>query len=730
MSSGVRNLRAMFENQGAASSPEPRDRSPVESASVDSSTRPTATVRASFVSVVPGAQLVTDLGTTKGTPSNSISANRRESFSIGQDNVEEAAELKKIVSQEKEERRQSEAVSETVPEQAVASRESSIPAPPIRNPPDGDMPNLGTIMKGSDFPESSTEAQKPKAKEASVQPKQGPVKAQKPPLKETLAKLVKDTEKPQVKDTPTKIVKEVEKPQVKDTPAKTAKKTEKAQVKATPSEPVKEAKTPQVESIPAEPTKEAEKAPVKDAPVEPVQEAEKPQPKEIAAESAKETEKPQVEETPAQPEQSPAKIEPTPVPVVVEQPVESSDNVAAETEDNASAKADAPTKSAVSDNKVQLPATNLHASSSKPTNGTPKATESKAKANGTPVAKKVEPKKPAPISTAKVSPTKASAAKSPLPKAMPRTPTTPKLAAPKPATPKPATPKPATLKPATTGPAAKPSPAAKVQPKPAAPKEPVKAPVAKTSRTSLRPAASATAPTSSAAAKTKSVAPETKKPAPTKPSTTAPRVSTSPTRFKKPRPKSPTRPVGLPSRLTAPTAASAAKHGEEQKIVRKPSTTTRPPPKAAAAKPSRASIAPGTSAPKRPESRTSTAGGQKEGFLERMMRPTASSNSKTHEKPASPPRKGATKTPASSALHKGKKKVEEVASKAKQVVTNGQHDDVPKADGEAAKDSSATDPVTEPEASHELTTATTPVQEADSSTAELQTPRFEGETLR
>ena len=121
-----------------------------------------------------------------------------------------------------------------------------------------------------------------------------------------------------------------------------------------------------------------------------------------------------------------------------------------------------------------------------------------------------------------------------------------------------------------------------------------------------------------------------------------------------------------------------------------------------------------------------------------MMRPTAASASKTHEKPASPPRKAPAKAPASSALHKGKKKVEEVASKAKAAVTNG-HDDEQKenshpADDNAAKASSPTDQVTEPAtangASETPVKAGTPMQDADSSAAELQTPHFQGETIR
>jgi hypothetical protein len=75
-----------------------------------------------------------------------------------------------------------------------------------------------------------------------------------------------------------------------------------------------------------------------------------------------------------------------------------------------------------------------------------------------------------------------------------------------------------------------------------------------------------------------------------------------------------------------------------------------------------------------------------------MMRPTAASANKLHDKPASPPRKG-TKAPVS-AIQKGKKKVEEVAAKAKDALTtNGDH----------AEESTANDSSTHEEAaeSHE-----------------------------
>ena len=198
MSSGVRNLRAMFE-QNAASSPEPRGRSPGSSSAVDDTSRPTSKVRASFVSVEPTLPHANDFAANKGTPSNSTVAHRRESFSVPQDALGEVAELKRVISDEREERRKSVAVIEPVPEQAVASRESSAGPPPIRNEPEGDMVNLGTIMKGSDFPENSadtadTAAGAPQPKEALAPElpavKEEPTREQEPtpaPVQETPA---------------------------------------------------------------------------------------------------------------------------------------------------------------------------------------------------------------------------------------------------------------------------------------------------------------------------------------------------------------------------------------------------------------------------------------------------------------------------------------------------------------------------------------------------------------
>ncbi|KAF1941559.1 hypothetical protein EJ02DRAFT_347579 [Clathrospora elynae] len=689
MNNGVRNLRAMFEGS-AASSPEPRGRSPVDYMSAqDSDTRPTSKVRASFVPVEPPtsapAATSTDLGTTKGAASNSSAAHRRESFRESQDNTDELTELRRVVSEEKEERRKSVSIPEAVPEQAVASRESSVPASLIRDVTEEEMPNLGSIMKGSDFPDASTGAEDVKRPEVpepateTVEPsEQSPEETATPstePITEPAPTPAEPVETPA--DNPDKVVTGVQE-----------------EVALRPAAPTDEAALSGETALSDEVAISDDEAPSREAAISdeaaPADEATIPD-----------------ESTPSDEAAALAPAERVP-----------SDEtpVAAETDSTN----DAPT---------------LAGSSTEPKVEIPRPAAGKAKANGIPVSKKPELKKPAAISTAKPSSKTPASAKSPLPKP-PRTPTAPK--------------------PKMAVPAAKPSPAAKVQPKsvaqpkaaaqpkPAAPKEPIKAPVTKapvakkTSRTSLRPAASsssATVPTASAAAKPKATAPhaENKKPAATKP--VAPRaryVYTSPTGFKKPRPKSPTRPVGLPSRLIAPTAASAAKHGEEPKVTRKPSTTTRPASKAAVGRPSRPSVAP-SAAPKRPESRTSMTGAPKGGFLERMMRPTAASSGKTHDKPASPPHKTATATKPG-VLQKGKNKVEEVASKAKEAVTNGNHDYEPKADDEAVTVSGATDDAAESatanETSHEPTKAATPVQDVDSSVVELQTPNFQGETLR
>ncbi|TKA53787.1 hypothetical protein B0A49_07688 [Cryomyces minteri] len=132
--------------------------------------------------------------------------------------------------------------------------------------------------------------------------------------------------------------------------------------------------------------------------------------------------------------------------------------------------------------------------------------------------------------------------------------------------------------------------------------------------------------------------------------------------------REPTRPVQLPSHLTAPTASSAAKHesslpqSDGPGLARKPSVMSRNTSGSAALRSSTRSSKPPTQPsskrsslvkrsdsranqqPQRPESRAGDAPARPAvGFLERMMRPTTSTASKTHDKTElkSPPRRTA-----------------------------------------------------------------------------------------
>jgi hypothetical protein len=122
-----------------------------------------------------------------------------------------------------------------------------------------------------------------------------------------------------------------------------------------------------------------------------------------------------------------------------------------------------------------------------------------------------------------------------------------------------------------------------------------------------------------------------------------------------------------------------------------------------------------------------------------------------HEKTThSPPRKAPAKP---GILQKGRKKVEEVATKAKEAVTTNGHADEP-AKTEPTDDTGASteqpiaEPASEPAAEPAIEPvaekadqvepveaetpikAETPVPEGESSTMELQTPHFQGEAVR
>lgn len=204
--------------------------------------------------------------------------------------------------------------------------------------------------------------------------------------------------------------------------------------------------------------------------------------------------------------------------------------------------------------------------------------------------------------------------------------------------------------------------------KEAAPKKP------ETSKESIKesatgPNASTTLPDRKANRPTEGSKPSTSKvtpssaPKPSKPPAKKVAHPTSPptsgTGLAKPKPRSPTRPVNLPSHLTAQTAASAAKHGDESHVEphkdqtagksKAPGPTAPKHPALPHRKAPRASMpAAGSSKAAEKEKikpRMSVTGGSASGgsFLERMMRPTQSSAQKTADRvepgKSSPPRK-------------------------------------------------------------------------------------------
>jgi hypothetical protein len=120
--------------------------------------------------------------------------------------------------------------------------------------------------------------------------------------------------------------------------------------------------------------------------------------------------------------------------------------------------------------------------------------------------------------------------------------------------------------------------------------------------------------------------------------------------------------------LTAPTAASAAKQDTQPSkasvSVSKPAVANRPQVRAPApaAKPAvRSSLASTSNAPKKAESKPAAAAkGPDDGFLARMMRPTASSASKVHDKTdvKSPPKRTPSVVRAKSSIKPKTTKVE------------------------------------------------------------------------
>ena len=203
----------------------------------------------------------------------------------------------------------------------------------------------------------------------------------------------------------------------------------------------------------------------------------------------------------------------------------------------------------------------------------------------------------------------------------------------------------------------------KTSPKAVASKEPEKeAPRDKGKTTVERPSRPSVGPKAPAAAP---------KP-PSKPAKKPP--SRSPPSLTKPRPRSPTRPVRLPSSATAPTAASAAKLDAATAATAKSRDRVPPNSTSVRQKPARTSL-PAVSKPAenpkdKLKSRLSTASSKPpEGsFLDRMMRPTQSTSQKTHEKveAKTPPKKANGARPKRKSDASEKSKNENVETKGKQ----------------------------------------------------------------
>ncbi|KAH8906318.1 hypothetical protein BR93DRAFT_741341 [Coniochaeta sp. PMI_546] len=207
----------------------------------------------------------------------------------------------------------------------------------------------------------------------------------------------------------------------------------------------------------------------------------------------------------------------------------------------------------------------------------------------------------------------------------------------------------------------------------AAPKLPAKTPEKKAAHPEKTTAPRASTSTTKPASTSTPGASSAKKPPPLHPSPAS-------TGFVKPKVKSPTRPVKLPPGLTTHTAASATKFNVPRESLPGAShsaegqarshsrasistTATRTTAAATAGKPlkrqsstisrPRPSIGPPPKQQSKDHPPTKKEAHVDEGFLARMMRPTAASASKTHEKtPLTPPRKTAAAPAVKKAVHK------------------------------------------------------------------------------
>ncbi|PSK34249.1 hypothetical protein B9Z65_8575 [Elsinoe australis] len=278
------------------------------------------------------------------------------------------------------------------------------------------------------------------------------------------------------------------------------------------------------------------------------------------------------------------------------------------------------------------------------------------------------------------------------------------------------------------GPKAKPSlnfrqskgPASPAASKISAPKSPARpttsdSKASEKSSTSRGGRSSLTAQTASSAAKSK--------PSGSEPGKTTGAEKSLPIRTK---PRSPTRPAKLPSHLTAPTASSAAKHD-----------STKPAPKStigsrvagtssvrsslgdlkSSTHSAKSGINRSNSTATRPAPRTSNAKlvVADEGFLARMMRPTASSASKAHEKADEKPTSSKPITTKPRAGTGPTSKTVPKAEKAKVATTTAQPVSRPAENGHVRDGQS-----TKPAAATAVPATATPVKDTSSATAPAQ----------
>ncbi|KAJ6110601.1 hypothetical protein N7486_002836 [Penicillium sp. IBT 16267x] len=232
-------------------------------------------------------------------------------------------------------------------------------------------------------------------------------------------------------------------------------------------------------------------------------------------------------------------------------------------------------------------------------------------------------------------------------------------------------------------------------------------------------------------------------------------LRTSPPNSANSRTRSPTRPVRLPASMTAPTQASAARLGSAAPLTGRTttaSTLTRKPSslKSAAGagqirptagttagvrrQSSRSSLPP-QPAQERPSSRTSDAGPKpaNEGFLARMMRPTASSASKNHDRtePKAPQKSNTTKPPRASMGRAPERSAQQL--KAKPAVLRPQTEKSQTANKESLPNKEkevVKIPQPEPESEKENVEESTPVipetpEVAESKDAAIETPKAE-----